>query len=99
MAIGVAITTRNRLILEARTDILDDPYIQVQDLWELEKRVGAKKRRTQIVNVYDNHLCADQVGEEVESTSPRRACADAKWGSLMEGSVILLGDFKAHNPE
>lgn len=64
MAIGVAVTTKKRIIVEAKTGIINHPYIQVLDVWELGKTAGAKKkRRTGIINVYDNHLHANQVSD------------------------------------
>lgn len=39
-----------------RKDIFNYPYIQVLDVWELDKKGEKKKRRMRIVNVYDNHL-------------------------------------------
>lgn len=72
----VAITTRNRLIVKARTDIINYVYIQRQDVWELVKREEAKNSRKQIMNIYDNHLGADQIWGEVLSTSRRWTLAD-----------------------
>lgn len=60
MAIGIVVTTRNRIIVEARMNIINHPYIKVLDVWELEKRVGKKKSRKGIVNMYDNYLKADE---------------------------------------
>lgn len=54
---------------------------------------------TQIINVYNNHLRADQVWNQPEGDSWRRALADTNWGSLLEGRAILLGDFNANSPE
>lgn len=65
----------------------------------MEKRGGAKKRKTWIINVYDNYFQPDQVWGEMSSTSRRPAIADASCGSLIESRVILLGDFNAHGPE
>lgn len=56
MVIEIAIITRNRIIVEARADIINHPYIQVLDVWELVKRREKKKRRMKVVNVYDNYL-------------------------------------------
>lgn len=58
MAIGVAVNTRERLIMEVRMDIIDHLYIMVLDLCELEKTNRKKKRRSRVVNTYDNNLRA-----------------------------------------
>lgn len=76
MTIGVVITTRKRLIVETRMNIINHSYIQVLDVWELEKGGETKKRRIQIINIYGNHLCANQVRGQVGSISQRTALAD-----------------------
>lgn len=53
------VTTRNRIVVEARTDIFNYPYIQGLDVWLLEEKEGRKKRRKKIVSLYDNHLMTD----------------------------------------
>ena len=45
----------NKVIAEARTDLLDHPYFMTMDLWELN-RAREKIRRTRIINCYDNWL-------------------------------------------
>lgn len=79
--------------------IINHSYIQMLDVWELEKREGVKKRRTQIIKVYHNHLRADEVWGQVGSTSRRRVLVQVKWNSLLEGSVIVQVDFNTHSPE
>lgn len=59
--IRIAVTTRYRVIVEARIDIINHPYIQELNVWKLEERPGRKRRRTRVVNMYDNHLRADQM--------------------------------------
>lgn len=43
MTIQVVITKMKNIIVEARTDIFNHPYIQALDVWELEKG-GVKKQ-------------------------------------------------------
>lgn len=97
VAIGIAITRWNRIIVEARADIIKHSYIQALDLWELEKTGGKKKKRT--VNRYNNHLQEDHVWTRVGSNTRRIAMADTDWDSIIEDRVIILGDFMAHSPE
>lgn len=80
--------------MEARINIINHSYIQALDVWEQEKRGGKKNRRTRIVNVYYNHLWPDQAWTEAGSCTRRKALADADWNSIIEGKVVLLGDFK-----
>lgn len=57
--IEIAITTRNRIIKKARSDIINHTYIQALDVWELIETGGKNNRRTRVVNVYNNYLCPD----------------------------------------
>lgn len=72
---------------------------QAREISELEEIGGTKKRRTQIINVYDNNLQADQVWGDVRSTSRRWALAYSNQGSLLESRFILSGDVNAHTPD
>ncbi|KAL1963931.1 hypothetical protein VTN77DRAFT_7737 [Rasamsonia byssochlamydoides] len=47
----------NQLAIEARTDLLDHPYLMALDIWELG-RAQERIQRTQVVNCYDNWLRA-----------------------------------------
>lgn len=42
-----------RIIAESRSDIVDHPYLQLMDEWELDS-MNKKKRRTRMANVFDN---------------------------------------------
>ena len=44
----------NSLIIEARTDLVNHPYILALDIWDIHHRTRQKIRRTRLVNVYDN---------------------------------------------
>ncbi|KAI0998334.1 hypothetical protein K3495_g9861 [Podosphaera aphanis] len=76
--------------------MVDHPYIQVLDIWELDSN-KKKKRKTRLVNVYDNW-----VGEGMPWSGPsnrrRRAIDDMSWDSVIENRTILLGDFNTHSP-
>lgn len=62
------VTTSNRLIVEASTNIINYLYIQTQDVWKLEHRRG-KKKRTTIVKVYENYLWTDQLWNGLGSST------------------------------
>lgn len=74
--IGVAVTTRNRIILKVRTDIINHLYIRTLDIWKLEGRGGRKKSSTRVVNVNNNHLRTDYTWNEVRSNTRRKELAD-----------------------
>lgn len=46
----------NRTILENRTDLVSHPYGMVLDITEGEIHTKGRKKRTRIVNIYDNKL-------------------------------------------
>lgn len=60
VALGVKKDVGGRMIVETRSDLIDHPYIQVVDVWELDSQ-KKKKRKTRIVNVYDNWVGRDQI--------------------------------------
>ena len=91
--IRVALAIRRDLlenyIWEERTDLVQHSHVQVLDIWELtDKR--EKQRRTRVVNVYDQNIRV-----EGRSTRPVR---EVQWGQILNGRVILLGDFNAKSP-
>lgn len=53
VAIAIRRDLLDKVIVEARTDLLDHPYFMVMDVWELN-RAREKVRRTQTVDRYDN---------------------------------------------
>lgn len=53
VALGVKRDLGGRLIVETRLDLIDHPYVQVLDVWELNAQMN-KMRKTRIVNIYDN---------------------------------------------
>lgn len=101
VALGVKKDSRGRIMVETRSDLIDYPYIQVVDVWELDSQ-RKKKRKTRIVNVYDNWVGRDQVWQGYREEK-RRAIEDVDWQKIIEGRTVLTGDFNAHstywNPE
>jgi len=96
VAVAVRKDLLSQKIFEARTDLLNHPYLMVIDVWDLD-RSGNRARRTRIINCYDNWLgegCCWQ-GSEARR---RRAIEDAEWGQLLQGRCLVLGDFNAHSP-
>lgn len=96
MAVAIRRDLFNQAVVEARTDLIDHPYIMAVDIWE-RGRAKEKKRRTRVINCYDNWvgpgLCWQGNIEE-----RRRAIEDVRWDSVLEGRCLLLGDFKVHSP-
>lgn len=99
VAVGIAIITKNRIIVEARMEIFNHPYIQVLNVWELDERGRKKTRRRRVGNVYDNYLPADQVWTGVGSNTRRRTLANTEWDCIIKSRVVILGDFNTHSPE
>lgn len=65
MTIRIVVAIRNRILVETRTDIINHLCIQVMNIEKLEKRGEKKKRRTRVLNMYDNHLRVEQAWTEV----------------------------------
>ena len=60
-------------------------------------KAAAGRRRTRIINIYDNRLGLGTCYQgEAERTW--RAIEDIQWQPLLRGRAILLGDFNAHSP-
>lgn len=99
VVIEILVTPQNRIIVEARTDIINHSYIQALNIWELEERRGKKKSSMGVLNVYDNHLQTDQAWTAVGSNTRRRALVDMDWDNIIRGRVVVMGDFNAHSLE
>ena len=96
VAIAIRRDLFNKIMVEARTDLLDHPYLMALDVWELG-RAREKTRRTRVINCYDNWLGAGQPWQG-ESERRRRAIEEVCWDDVLEGRGLLLGDFNAHSP-
>ena len=81
----------DKIVIEARTDLANHPYFMVIDVIE-------EKRRTRVVNCYDNWLGAPYTYAGA-SQRTRRALTDINWNPIFTGRCLLLGDFNAHSPE
>jgi hypothetical protein len=96
VAVAIRRDLFNQAVVEARTDLIDHPYIMAMDIWELG-RAKEKKRRTRVINCYDNWLGPGLCWQgDIEER--RRAIEDVHWDSVLEGRCLLLGDFNAHSP-
>ena len=86
-----------QLIIEARTDLLNHPYALVLDIWDIQPVTKTKKRRTRLINVYDNRI---GLGTCYKGDAERtwRAIEDIQWQPLLRGRAVLLGDFNAQSP-
>lgn len=51
------------------------------------------------MNIYDNYLQADQTQDKVRRNTRERELVDTDCESIIEGRMILLGDFNAHRPD
>ncbi|ODM20319.1 hypothetical protein SI65_03372 [Aspergillus cristatus] len=96
VAVAIQWDLVNKVIVEARTDLLDHPYFMAMDVWELN-RAQEKAQRTQIINCYDNWLGRGHCWHR-ESERQRRALEDVQWDQVIEGRCLLVGDFNAHSP-
>ena len=79
-----------KVVIEARTDLVNHPYFIAVDIVE-------RGRRTRVLNCYDSWLGASHtyVGT---SQHNRRALTDVNWDPILRGRCLILGDFNAHSP-
>ena len=76
---------------------MSHPYGMVLDITEGEIHGKGKKRKTRIVNIYDNRLGERQTWQGSEPQI-RRAKEDLPWRSIIKGRVLIVGDMNAHSP-
>ncbi|KAL1581734.1 hypothetical protein WHR41_09562, partial [Cladosporium halotolerans] len=86
----VALAIRNdvldRYVFEERTDLVSSPYVQCLDVWETQRR--RKVRRTRLINIYNRARMAGG-GYAIDRVD---------LAQLIDGRVILAGDFNARSP-
>ena len=54
VAIAIKKDLASQIVIEARTDLINHPYIQTLDIWEMYANTKIKRRRTRLINIYDN---------------------------------------------
>jgi hypothetical protein len=86
-----------KIIIEARTNLVNHPYALVLDIWDTHRKSKTKMRRTRLVNTYDNRIGLRTCYKRNYDRS-RRAIEDIKWEPVLRSRVVLLGDFNAHSP-
>lgn len=66
------------------------------DITEFGSLLSGRKRKTRIINVYDNKIGE---GQKWQGSSPRvrRAIEDMSWLSLIKHRVLIVGDLNAHS--
>ena len=84
-------------IVENRTDLISHPYGIVLDITEGNIHGRGQKRKTRIVNIYDNKLGEGQTWQGPELRI-RRAIEDFPWQSIIKRRVMIVGDMNAHSP-
>jgi hypothetical protein len=98
VAIAIRRDLLAKMVIEVRSDLINHPYIQAIDIWDLHAETKSKIRRTRLINVYDNVIGPGSCWQGPFNYS-RRAIEDIAWNTVIRGRVILLGDFNAHSPE
>ena len=96
VAFGIKKDIRANVIVETRSDLVDHPYIQIIDIWELDL-CGNKSRKTRIINLYDDWV-GDGYQWRGDKDGKRRAIEDVSWDKVIEKRTKLVGDFNAHSP-
>lgn len=86
----------NKIIVKNQTDLVSHPYCMALDITEFGSLLSGRKRKTRIINVYDNKIGE---GQRWQGSSPRvrRAIEDMSWQSLIKHRVLIVGDMNAHS--
>lgn len=86
----------NNVIEENRTDLVSHPYCLAVDITEFAPLSQRRKRKTRIINVYDNKI---REGQRWQGSSPqvRWAIEDISWKRLIKHRVFIIGDMNAHS--
>lgn len=86
----------NKTIVENRTDLVSHPYGMVLDITKGQIHTKGRRRKTRIVNIYDNKLGKGQTWKGSDQRL-RRAIQDILWKSIIKRRVLILGDMNAHS--
>ncbi len=97
VAIAVRRDWLHKLVVEARTDLFNHPYLMAMDVWELGRN-RQRMRRTRVINCYDAWIGAGQRWQG-SCERRRRAIEDADWNRILMGRCLMLGDLNAHSPQ
>lgn len=49
----------NKIVVDHRTNLVNHLYFMLLEIWELDLRSKRPKRKTQVVNIYDNWIGRD----------------------------------------
>lgn len=93
--LGVKKDLEGRLIIESRIDLIEQPYVHVIEIWELDQS-KRKNKRTRFVKVYDNLVGKGQIWQR-NRKKQRSAICDVNWEELILGRIIPVVDFNAHS--
>lgn len=59
--IGMSVNIGEIVIVETWPDVIDHPYIIILDICEFDGKGGKKKRRTKIINNFNNNMRVDNL--------------------------------------
>ena len=97
VAVAVQKDLLNTLAFDTQTDLINHPYFLVTDIWELALGPQRQRqRRTRVVNVYDN-IIGEGCTWQGSVARWRRALEDVNWEPVLQGRVLLIGDFNAYS--
>jgi hypothetical protein len=77
VAVAIRRDLLNKVMVEARTDLLNHPYLMMMDVWELGRN-RERIRQIRIINCYDNWLGPGYCWQGRDNRR-RRAMRDVCW--------------------
>jgi hypothetical protein len=70
------------VITESRSDLVNYPYFLAIDVWKLYLQSKQKRRKTRLINCYDNRI-GPNIIYQGDIDSNRRAIEDIDWVLLI----------------
>ena len=71
-----------KIIIKRRSDLVNHPYFLALDVWELHPQSRQKRRKTRLINYYDNRIGPNTTYVD-NLDSNRRAIQDINWEPLI----------------
>lgn len=86
----------DKIMTDHRTDLIYHPYFMLLEIRELDSQSKKPRRKTQVVNVYNNRVGRGYTRDD-GIRRIRRALEDVNWEPIMWSRVLIAGDINAYS--
>ncbi len=94
--IRVMTAVRKNLVVDHRTDLVNHLYFMLLKLQKLDLRSKRPRRKTRVVNAYDNRMGRGYTWDG-RINRVKRALENVNWEPVIRGHVLIAGDINAHS--